>query len=320
MLLCVGLVTGCGSSSSNNAAATVNGHDISMADYTAAFHVQRAEAASSAGYDVCSVKDLATPCNILKQQSLEGLIQAELIREYAAKHGISLTQAEIQANWAVVFKARFDSRQDVLRAWLRHIGESEQQLRDSLKADLLRQKVMYSVTSVPATVPGVRIAHLIAASSDELKLVQGLLQRRTAFGQIVRYLDQNSKSGCGEANQQQQQQQASQQQSSVGGISGQPTNPDFGSTAIGCGDLGWVPDALLPTKYAQLRTAPVGNVVGPLRTVVVGNPEYDFFLVELRDRHYPLTGAQSAFLHVKLFNAWLQQQEARAQVTRYIQV
>jgi hypothetical protein len=108
------LLAACGSAgAASNPAAVVNGHAIPMEAYNAAFHQERAQQAGIAGYDVCTIKSLAPACSLIKQRSLNDVIDAEIVREYAAQHGITVTPAEDNSRWLGAFRQRFDSRKDV---------------------------------------------------------------------------------------------------------------------------------------------------------------------------------------------------------------
>jgi parvulin-like peptidyl-prolyl isomerase len=280
------VLAACGSSGGGQpaAAAVVNGHQISMEAYTAEFHQQRAAAIGSYGYDVCSIKQMTSLCNALKQKALNSVIDGELVREYAAKHGITVTPAEDSVRWKQVFLNRFDNRKDVESAWLRNEAISEADLRRSLHQDLLEQKVIYAVTAgLSPYQPSVRIAQITSTSQSEEKQIQGYLKRGVPFLQAAAVARGSKLPGC-----------------SVGP----------------CGDLGWTADALVPADGRRLLTAPVGTVIGPLR----GQTEVLFFQVEARSPHYKLNNRVLYSLRQLKFTAWVEQQQKLAKVTKHVAV
>lgn len=280
------VLAACGSSGGGQAAsaAVVNGHDISMEAYTAEFQQQRAEAVSVYGYDVCTIKQMASLCNAIKQKALTSVIDTELVREYAAKHGITVTAAEDTVRWKQVFLSRFDNRQDVERAWLRREGISEADLRRSLHDDLLEQKVIYAVTpNLSPSQPSVRIAQITTTSKTDAKTIEGYLTHHVPFLEAAILAKRDNLAGC---------------------------------SAGPCGDLGWTADALVPPDGRQVLTAPVGTAIGPIR----GQNQIDFFEVEARSPHYNLSNQQLYALRQLKFTAWVQQQQKLAKVTKHVAV
>ncbi len=283
-------IAGCGAGNGSNPAATVNGHDISMAAFNAEVHAERLQTVSSIGYDPCTVKDLAPACQVLKRQSLGVLIGRELVQEYAAAHHITLSAIDISRNWSQVFRTRFDNMKAVEKIFLRQAGETEAQLRASLQSDLLQQKVEYTVTaSMPTQVPAIRLAQLVAVGSKELTQVRQAIAAGVPFLRIAANLKKVSAKGCVQPGTQ-------------------------------CGDLGWVPLSLIPANRHPLTTAPAGSVVGPYLDRVGATTYHQLYYVELRSNHYTLTPQQTVTVRQQLFNAWLQKQESKAKVKRYVAV
>jgi hypothetical protein len=261
-----------------------------MAQFTSEVHSERAQQLSQSGYDPCDAKYGAAGCSLIKQQSLNTLIDRELIREYAAKHHITVAAADVQRNWKQIFKSRFNGQQAVLDAFLKRTGQTEADLRASLKNTQLEQIVLGTVTqSMPTIVPAIRVARLVAADKAELQIVRNLLRKGTAFVKVAAYLRKNSPKGCGQSTQQ-------------------------------CGEIGWVPLAFVPSYIGQLKTAPAGSLVGPLRQAVGQQVEYQLYKVEARATQYQMTPSQTYHMRQIVFEQWLQKQQAKAQVKRYVTI
>ena len=282
VLLLAGTIAGCGSSSSNPA-ATVNGHDISMTSYNQEVRYDCVNAASQYGFDVCKDKGTKFLTDSLKKSSLEALIQVELIQEYASKHHIAVSTLDFDRNWAVIYKTKFGSNK-ILKAFVSRYGMTVSDLKTRLRDDLLKQRVEVAVTkNMPAKTEAIRLARLQTLNKGGNLLVRGLLREGKTFPQIAVQL------GTG----------------------------TLGPCKTGCGDLGWIPTAFLPTYQSNLATAPVGKAVGPLALQKNG---FEYFQVEARDPHYTMTTRQLSTMRNKVMAQWLSQQEKRATIKRFTAV
>src|SRR5690348_10263595 len=88
-------LAGCGASTGGSSAAvTVNGQSISMAAYNKEFSYDRVAAEDNYSFDVCSTKKTAPLCAQVKRTALNDLIGNTLVDQYAAKHQISVSNAE----------------------------------------------------------------------------------------------------------------------------------------------------------------------------------------------------------------------------------
>lgn len=284
----VALLAGCGVGSSGGNAAVVNGNAIPMEQYASEFQTQRVEAQDSTGYDVCRIKQLAPACSVIKQKALNIVIDNELVREYARKHGLTVTAAESNRQWIEVFKTRFHNQVQVEAAFLKHLGISDSDLRRSLRDDLLQEKVEVAVTSTLSPITSaVRVGQIVAATASELKQVKALIKAGVGFPGIANYLRHTSRSTLGCA-----------------------------STTVLCGDLGWTPDAFIPPDRHALITARDGTILGPYREL------HDWLILkaEAHSTHYLMTAKQLFARRQQLFLKWLQVQQRRAKVTRYVAV
>jgi hypothetical protein len=291
-VLVLGLsIAGCGSSSSSGGgasqAALVNGNGVSMRAYQIAFQNARLETIDAQGYDPCQTG--STLCSLVKQQALDTVIQNELIREYAAGHNITVSPADVNRQWQLVYNQKFQARQDVLNAWLKHIysygglHQTVQDLKNGVAQDMLQQRVMVRVIpSVPAIAPGMRLA-VIEAALPSLKYVQQQLATGRNFMGLANVLKTQKKSQCKQ---------------------------------LRCGELGWVPNQLIPANRQQLLTAHVGSLVGPYKTSLI----FDIYQVQARVDKLILTPRQQYQIRATRFADWLAAQQSHAKVTRYVAV
>lgn len=278
------LLAGCGANGQTSAAAVVNGHTISATAYKNEFTALRIQTANTAGYDACALKQLAASCGLIKERALNTVIDNELIREYAAAHGISVSSQEAARQWAVVYQDRFHDDKAVLRAFLKVQHTTEAELRASLANDELRQKVMYAVTgNLGGMSKAVRLAKFTANKRSILHQVISLIHHGNGLPHVVQYLRSVSGPVCSETQ---------------------------------CGDLGWVPYAFIPASRRSLETHPVGFILGPQPD----GTQYSAYLVEARDSAYQPTTNQQYLRREQLFIPWLVRQQHRAKVKRYIAI
>lgn len=285
LLILAAAAAGCGISVSGspNPAATVNGHDIPMVAYHTQVSYMEAENATSIQFDPCKVKSTTAICQKLKQTALQNLIYEELVREYATTHHITVSATDFNAQWTVVFQNRFHGNMPVTRAYARSIGIQVSDLKNMIREDLLQQQVMYRVTAhMPLTAPAVHLAKIIVPTHNDLQSVYKALRSGETFFHVARRLSLNLHSLCAQD---------------------------------GCGEVGWVPVALLPGPE-QRMTAPAaaGAVVGP----IVSQQGLTLFLVEGHQARWPLNATQQLSLREQMFTQWLAQRARQSSIHRYV--
>jgi parvulin-like peptidyl-prolyl isomerase len=265
-------------------AATVNGHDISMADFDSQVQYQTRTYSYANGLDVCKSKSTGLFCKQLKKDALNNLIGNELVREYASRHGIEVTKEDIDRQWAVTFQGKsFRGNRRVLDAFLKRMNMTLPQLKERIGQDMLRQAVAASLTEhMPQTVPALRLGQIQVANSTELDAARAQLRRGVPFTTVAAQLTRKKNSLCARSG--------------------------------ACGDLGWVPEELIPPTQRSLMTAKVGQIVGPV-TAQQGSLLY---LLEGREAHYTPSAKQRLSLRQVRFQAWLDGQQKKADVKRYV--
>jgi parvulin-like peptidyl-prolyl isomerase len=278
------VITGCGTPASAKPAIVVNSHQVSMAQYNQELRYECVNAVSSYGYDVCHDKSPSVFKTNLKQTVVQTLIDREIIEQYARAHNISVSQQAFQRYWLSVYKGKFNSKK-VLNAFVARYGMTVVQFKARLRDDLLREDVAAQVArNAPTKVPAISVASLqVANSAANLQVAAELKQGKT-FLSLVKQFDGGKTSAC--------------------------------SSSSGCGYLGWVPIAFLPTYEKKLATAPVGEAVGPQHLQAGG---YQWWLVANRKQNYALTAQQQITMRDQIiFPKWLAAQEKKASVKRYV--
>ncbi|MDQ2745607.1 MAG: SurA N-terminal domain-containing protein [Chloroflexota bacterium] len=278
------MVAGCGTPSlaGSSDAATVNGQQISMAAYnTQVVYKRRLAVQSSGGVDPCNVKLDAPICTQLKHTALNDLIDTMLVRQYAAKHHITVSQSEFNAQWQQLLAAQFHSNVPVMRAWVKAFGLTVPMLRQMERDGLLQQKVLYQVTkNMPTQVPAVRLASISVQTSKQLGQVRKML-RNQSFLQVARLLLQNQESACVQNH---------------------------------CGELGWLPNAFLTTPERPAATAKVGSILGPFATQTT----LSLLKVEGHSSNYQMNQQQQIAMREPLFAAWVERLQRHANIHRNV--
>jgi len=285
MSLLVSVVVGCSGQSAQGAkqAAMVNGHPISMSAYSTQVHLKRLSQSQALGQpDVCTVKIYTSLCKKLEQNALDDLINEELIREYASAHHIVVTQTDFNREWSAVFYNKFHADGAVLNAWAKTNGLRVSDVKSMVRENLLQQSVMYQITKYMSTrAPAVRVSRIAIATPKELRDVQLLLRHGRAFDVVASDLSGNKQSVCAQ---------------------------------IGCGELGWIPDALVPARERTIVRTPSGKIAGPFAS----QGGYTLFLVEAHLPHYPMTPREQLAMRQQLFAGWVTQQRRKAEVRRFV--
>lgn len=282
-VIAVALV-GCGETS--HPAATVNGQQISMADYSRWFAYTCSQAADSfQGADICG-SGKSDPSGLrhkMQTTALNTLIDEELVRQYAAKHHISIPSSQLNAQWQTVYLSKFHRDMPYLKAYAKARGLTANDIKNLVFFDMLQQRVLYDVTkNMPVRVPATHIAQVAATSLQDAQQIRARIAHGAPFMQVARLEAANSKSPCAQ---------------------------------VGCGDLGWLPDAFLPAAEKQVATSPANSLVGPFP---IQNGAI-LILVEQHDPAYLLNAKQQyAMRQQVIFPHWLAQQERKADVHRYV--
>ena len=279
------LLAACGSSQSQPSAATVNGHAISMATYDRqVLYKRQTTKQSTYGIDVCSVKTWAGLCRKLKQTVLNDLVNEEVVRQWAAAHGISISRADFNRQWTIIFQGKFRGNRAVLSAYLKAYGITLNDLEGLIETDMLDNQVMYRLTKrMPPYAPATRLGVIVTQSQSELGRIQAALGAGTQFNRIAAQLAARKGSYCSQNR---------------------------------CGDLGWIPNTLIPPEQRAAVTAHPGSIVGP----ITGQNGSTFVFVEAHAPRYVLDTRQELNLRRQYFARWVEQLQRHARVHSYVSV
>ena len=254
--------------------AVVNGQEVSAEVY------QREVARRQAGLAQRGV-NLNTPQGQAqltqeKQMALDNMIDDMLIAQEAARQGVSVTDAEIEAAFQEIIKQV--GSQQAFEQLLAQSGQTLDEARSIQRTQMLNNKMRDKVVAGIQTAEQVRARHILV---DALATAQALLaqiQGGADFGTVA-------------------------QQSSL----------DTTTKSSG-GDLGWFPRGVLPSK--ELEDAAFSLQPGQLSNVVQSAFGYHLLQVLERDAARPLAGEQLVLVQQQAMENWLSGLRAQAQVQR----
>lgn len=207
------------------AAAIVNGTPIPRAAYQRRLEIQKA---LIQGFDLRSPQGRAIEAQ-LAVDTLNQMIDVELLRQAAAARGISVTPAEIDQR----LNAPADGEAwAVMRSALSQQSVDPEYFRTLIEQQLLSERMMSAVvTDVPATAEQVRLRRIAIETDEDARAALADLAAGTDFAQIA-----------------------------------QTRSIDPESRARG-GDVGFYPQGILAPEVEQIAfSLPVGGVSQPLKT------------------------------------------------------
>jgi hypothetical protein len=252
-----------------------------MAQYKTHFTFRRIGSATNLGLDVCKHPNDGL-CHRLKKTALSDLINIELVREYAKAHGITVSKADIDRQWQVIFARNFGGNPKVVQSYTKRYGITVAGLKTSVRDDLLQQRVMYQVTkNMPLYAPATLLSRILVGTVKGLHAVQKDLRSGVPFLVEAHHLNTDKKSLC---------------------------------HAQGCGLTGYLPNALLPQQQQVAATATPGTLLPPFAS----QGGFTLIAVSGHRSHYHLTVGQQATMRELLFARWLTQQQQHASIKRYV--
>jgi len=115
---------------------------------------------------------------------LEDLIRRELIVQAAARQGVQVDEAQVQAAYDRAVQAA--GGPEAFEAWLAAQPYTPDELRRDLRAALLAQALAPVVAPVPDAAEQVHARHILLASQEEAETVLALLQGQSDFADLAR--------------------------------------------------------------------------------------------------------------------------------------
>lgn len=259
-------------------AATVNGEAIPLADY------QR-EVAQARNFLLNEQKvNPATPegdqaLKTVYNQVLEGLISEVIIRQYAQKNGITITEDEVKKSVDQLVKdmgsqAEFDKA-------LAARGLTQETFTQTQRAQLIGNKVRDAVTAnVPQTAEQVRARHILVQTVDEAVRAARRIEGGESFDKVAKEVSKDP------------------------------------GTAKAGGDLGWFPRGLMVPEFEQQAfSLALNQVSSPVQTQF----GYHILQVLEKDPNRKLPEDRWQELRQAKFQDWLEDQRNAAKIERLVE-
>lgn len=260
--------------------ARVNGQPIPAAVYEK--QVQQYEQALVAqGLDLDSEEGQATLIQI-RRQVLEGLIDQALIEQAAAAQGIFVSDETLESKVQETIALGQDQQQ--FEAWLAANNLTLDDFKESLRAQLLTAEMFEHVTAgVQGTAEQVHVRHIQVADEATARDILAQLNAGANFADLAQAYSQ-----------------------------------DEGSRPNG-GDLGWFPRGLQLIS-PEIEAAAFELQPGQVSDVIQTQFGFHVLKVENRETARPLTPEMLTAVKSNVFNSWLAQQKAAAQIERFLEI
>jgi parvulin-like peptidyl-prolyl isomerase len=220
----------------------------------------------------------------MRRQVLEGMIEQELVDQEAAKLGITVSQAELDA--AINQSIADSGGMDAFNKYLTNVaGMTVDEFREGQREGMLWQKVMEHVTrNVPMTGEQVHARHILLNTKAEAEAVLAQLRAGADFAVLA-----------------------------------QRYSKDTITSAAG-GDLGWFPrgglfDAALEKAAFDLQP---GQISGVVQSDLGGQVVYHIVQVIERDPAHALSDDALLAARRTTFQRWLDNLKASAKIERLI--
>jgi parvulin-like peptidyl-prolyl isomerase len=258
-------------------AATVNGQPILLSDYERRV-AQTEQSLLAQELDANTTEGQARLADI-RQEVLENLIDWALIEQEAPGLGVTVGDADLEAQIAADIEA--GGGQAAFDEWLKATGLTREEYKQMLHEALLTQRVMAAVTAnVSQTAEQVHARQIVVDSSEVASQVLAELQAGADFAKVAR-----------------------------------EKSTDVATKENG-GDLGWFPRGLIPPGLEKLAfSMQPGEIGGPLQL----DDGYHFVQVLERDPSRAVSAEMQGQLQLALFERWLEEQRAKATIERLTQ-
>ncbi len=264
-------------------AARVNGKPIPLAAFEKEVaHRQASLVKDGFNFDT---PDGKTSLAVLRQQTLDGLIEQELLDQEAAKQNITMAEPELDAaiNQIIAESGSMDAFNKYLNASEMTLDE----LRTGQRKSMLNQKLYDRVTrDVPMTAEQVHARHILVNTLGEANAVLAQLRAGADFSTLAQQYSKDS------------------------------------TTSAGGGDLGWFPrgglfdaameQAAFELQPGQISKTPVQSDLGG------GQMVYHILQVIERDPARTLSDDALRAAREAAFQRWLEGLKASAKIERLV--
>lgn len=247
--------------------ATVNGDSITLDEFNVAFERLRNQST------MANYSDIAA--NVMDM-----LIEQHLINQSASEMNITVSDAEVDTQ-IQEYRSLVDN-DAAWQEWLQVNGFTEEQLRESVRDDLITKRLIETVTEVEAgmVIAEVNARHILVETEEEANAILARLNNGEDFGALAAELSKDI------------------------------TTREQG------GDLGWFTrDGLLTPELAEAAFQLQPNqITGPIQTML-GYHIIQMLAVNEREARVE----EQSFLTAEQFTNWLQVLLEDAVIERYIQ-
>lgn len=259
-------------------AATVNGESIGMADYQRESAQARSFLMSDPKFNANSAEG-SQALQTISNQVLEQLISEALIRQYATKNNITVSDAELTQSIDALVKdmggqAEFDKA-------LAARSLTKDAFTVIQRSQLLGNKVRDQVTKdVPQTMEQVHARHILVQSMDEANRALNRLKAGEDFGKVAREMSQDP------------------------------------GTARNNGDLGWFPRGLMVPEFEQVAFS---QALNQLSSPVQSQFGYHIIQTLEKQPNRKLPDDRWQELRQAKFQEWLEDQRDIAKIERFVE-
>jgi parvulin-like peptidyl-prolyl isomerase len=258
-------------------AARVNGHDITLEQFNA--ELARYIAADPASPDPSSPEGMQLATQ-LKDSVLETLIDQTLVEQEAERNKVSVTDHQVDDEINSLIQTR--GGQDKFDAWLAANKQSEQDVRDAVRHELLATAMRDRIVAqLPHTAEYVHAYHIVVATEAAAQSVLNKLKSGARFTALAQQLSIDD--------------------------STRPDGGDLGWFARGTGSILWpeVEDAAFALKPGQ---------VSPIVHSPIG-----YHIIKVVDRQTrALTPDDLASLEQQALEQWITSLRAKATIVKFI--
>jgi foldase protein PrsA len=214
----------------------------------------------------------------VKEDVLESLIDYVLIEQGAVALGVSLSDEELEAQIEADIAA--GGGQAAFDEWLQATGQTRDEYKQMLRQTLLSQRVLEVVTAdVPDATEQVHARHIVV---DGQEVAQQILEQLRGGADFVALARERSL--------------------------------DLATKDNG-GDLGWFPRGLVAP---ELETVAFALQPGQISDVVQFGGQFHIIQVVEREIARPLSPEMQVDLRLALFDRWLAEQRAAAEIERFV--
>ena len=257
-------------------AAIVNGQYIFLAEYEKRV-AQDQEALFDQGVDP-NTEEGQGYLREARTALLEGMIDTALIEQGAAGLGVTLADAELDAQVQSSIEA--GGGEAAFEEWLQVTGQTRDDFKEQLRQALLTQRVMEAVTAeIGETAEQVHIRHIAAESEQAALEIRTMLLEGADFAALAR-----------------------------------DRSVDLATKDSG-GDMGWFPRGFVAP---ELENVAFGLRPGQLSDVIQLGEAYHIIQVVEREAAHPLPPDVQLDLRLALFDQWLAEQRASATIERFV--